>query len=305
MVTVTKKTVLITGCSTGGIGWAMAKNFHQRGFYVFATARDPSKAAHLAKLKDIEVLELDVTIPKTIAQCKEVVAKRTGGSLDILVNNAGVEFNSPLLDTDVDEAKRLYDVNVWGPLAMVQAFAPLLISARGVVYNQGSIDAALNMVWAGNLRSPLYSPEAARLTQWRAGSHLGIFASSKSALVRMSETLRVELEPLGVRVVTSICGSADTPMFGKPGGPMDLPETSYYHGVQEAAWKERMDHQRQAMNVDVLAGKLVKDILGGARGTIWRGANAPLVRWAIWLNATWLVDMLVNSARGLSQVKRS
>jgi len=149
MATVLKKTVLITGCSTGGIGWAMAKNFHQRGFYVFATARNPSKTADLAELSDIEILELDVTVPKTIAQCKEIVAKRTGGSLDVLVNNAGVEFNSPLLDTDVAEAKKLYDVNVWGPLAMVQAFAPLLIEAKGVVFNQSSIDGALNMVWAG------------------------------------------------------------------------------------------------------------------------------------------------------------
>ncbi|MCJ1431617.1 hypothetical protein MMC27_000972 [Xylographa pallens] len=281
MATVLKKTVLITGCSPGGIGWAMAKNFHQRGFYVFATARNPSKTVDLAKLSDIEILELDVTVPKTIEHCKEIVAKRTGGSLDVLVNNAGVEFNRPLLDTDLAEAKRLYDVNVWGPLAMVQAFAPLLIEAKGVVFNQSSIDGTLNMVWAG------------------------IFASSKSAVARMSETLRVELEPLGVRVVTSICGSADTPMFGKPGGPMNLPETSYYDGVQDAAWKERMDHQRQAMNVDVLAGKLVKDIVGGTRGVIWHGAFAPLVRWASWLNVTWLVDRLINSARGLSQVKRS
>ena len=121
----------------------------------------------------------------------------------------------------------------------------------------------------------------------------------------MSETLRIELEPLGVRVVTSICGSANTPMFGKPGGPMDLPKTSYYHGVQDAAWKERMDHQRQAMDVDVLAGKLVKDVLGGARGVIWHGAFAPSVRWASWLNVTWLLERLINSARGLSQVKRS
>ncbi|KAK9234169.1 hypothetical protein V1525DRAFT_391717 [Lipomyces kononenkoae] len=280
METALKKTVLITGCSTGGIGWAMAKNFHQRGFYVFATARNPSKTGDLADISDIEILELDVTNPKTIARCKEIVAKRTGGSLDVLVNNAGVEFNSPLLDTDIAEAKRLYDVNVWGPLAIVQAFAPLLIEAKGVVFNQSSIDGVLNMVWAG------------------------IFASSKSAVARMSETLRVELEPLGVRVVTSICGSADTPMFSKPGGPMDLPETSYYHGVQDAAWKERMDHQRQAMNVDVLAGKLVKDIVGGASGVIWHGAFAPLVRWASWLNITRLVDRLINSARGLSQVKR-
>jgi 1-acylglycerone phosphate reductase len=149
MTTVPKKTVLITGCSTGGIGWALAKNFHQRGFYVFATARNPSKAADLAELSDIEILELDVTDPKTIVECKERVVKRTNGKLDVLVNNAGVEFNSPLLDTDVDEARRLFDVNVWGPLAMVQAFAPLLIEAKGTVFSQSSIDGALNMVWAG------------------------------------------------------------------------------------------------------------------------------------------------------------
>jgi len=119
----------------------------------------------------------------------------------------------------------------------------------------------------------------------------------------MSEALRVELEPLGVRVVTSICGSADTPMFSKPGGPMALPDTSYYHGVQDTAWKERMDHQRQATNIDVLAGKLVKDIIAGTRGVIWRGAFAPSVWWASFLNITWLLDRLINSARGLGLVK--
>jgi 1-acylglycerone phosphate reductase len=93
-------------------------------------------------------------------------------------------------------------------------------------------------------------------------------------------------------------------MFAKPGGPMDLPKTSYYHGIEDPAWKERMDHQRQATNVNVLAEKLVKDILGGAKGQIWHGAFASLVRWASWLNVIWLVDRLINSSRGLSQVKR-
>ena len=151
MATVQKKTVLITGCSTGGIGWAMAKIFHERGFHVFATARDPSKAADLAELGNVEILELDVTVPQTISQSKDTVAKRTGGKLDVLVNTAGVEFVCPLLDVDVAEAKRLYDVNVWGPLAMVQAFAPLLIEAKGTVSNHSSIDAVLSEVWAGKL----------------------------------------------------------------------------------------------------------------------------------------------------------
>lgn len=144
-----KKTVLITGCSTGGVGWAMAKDFHERGYYVFATVRNPSKTGELTGLKDMEVLKLDVAVNESIAQCMQVVSKRTGGKLDVLVNNAGVEFNSPLLDTDLNEARRLYDVNVWGLLAMVQAFSPLIVEAKGVIYNQSSIDGALNMVWAG------------------------------------------------------------------------------------------------------------------------------------------------------------
>ena len=120
----------------------------------------------------------------------------------------------------------------------------------------------------------------------------------------MSEILRLELEPLGVRVVTVMCGSADTPMFRKPGGQMRLPETSYYYNVQAAAYKERMDHRAKAMKVEVLADKLIKDILGRSRGPIWHGAYAPLVRFVTWAFPTWYVDKLVNTERGLEQVKR-
>lgn len=133
--------------------------------------------------------------------------------------------------------------------------------------------------------------------------HPGIFASSKTAEARISETLKFELEPLGVRVVTIMCGSADTPMFAKPGGQMKLPKTSYYYNAQDTAYKERMDHQRQAMKVEVLAEKLVRDIVGGARGQIWHGAFAPLVRWANWLSLLWYVDKTVNAERGLGKVK--
>lgn len=72
-----------------------------------------------------------------------------GGKLDVLVNNAGLEFQSPLLDVDIAEAKRLYDVNVWGPLAVAQEFSPLLIETKGIICNQSFIDAVLSMAWAG------------------------------------------------------------------------------------------------------------------------------------------------------------
>ena len=143
------KTVLITGCSAGRIGWAMTKVFHERGCYVFATLRDPTKAVGLAEMGDVEVLELDVTINETILRCKETDTKRTGGALDVLINNAGAEFVCPLLDTGIKEAKKLYDMNVWGPLAIVQAFAPLLTEAKGIISNHSSIAAGLPMVWTG------------------------------------------------------------------------------------------------------------------------------------------------------------
>jgi len=144
-----KQTVLITGCSTGGIGWAMAKAFHERGYHVFATARDLSKTTDLSALTNIEIVKLDVTDEQAILNCRDLVAKRTGGKLDILVNNAGAEFQAPLLDVDIVEAKKLYDANVWGTLSMVQAFSPLLIESKGVIVNHSSIDAAMNMAWAG------------------------------------------------------------------------------------------------------------------------------------------------------------
>jgi 1-acylglycerone phosphate reductase len=73
----------------------------------------------------------------------------------VLVNNAGAEFVCPLLDVDIAESKKLYDVNVWGPLAMVQAFAPLLIEAKGVISNHTSVSCVLPLVWSGAFHPPL------------------------------------------------------------------------------------------------------------------------------------------------------
>jgi len=132
----------------------------------------------------------------------------------------------------------------------------------------------------------------------------GIFASSKAAETRLSETLRVELDPLGVRVVTAMCGSANTPMFNKPGGRMELPNTSYYYDVQEIAYKERISHQGKAMKVELLVNELVKDIIRGRKGVIWHGSFASFVKFASWALPTTLVDRMVNAERGLKLVNR-
>ncbi len=120
----------------------------------------------------------------------------------------------------------------------------------------------------------------------------------------MSEVMRLELEPLGVRVVTALLGSVDTPIFGKPGGKMNLPKTSYYYGIQEHAYKQRMAHQGESMKVEPFAKELVKQILSRTKGPIWHGTFAALVRFVTWACPQWYVDKAANSDRGVELVKR-
>jgi 1-acylglycerone phosphate reductase len=142
------KSVLITGCSEGGIGPALVESFHAAGLYVYATARSRAKMACLEGLANVTLLELDVISQASIDAAVEVVRKETG-SLDILVNNAGINMFKPVLDVSVDEGKRVFDVNIWGVAAMTQAFVPMLIAARGTVVNVSSIAGCLPAPWTG------------------------------------------------------------------------------------------------------------------------------------------------------------
>lgn len=135
-----KRTVLITGCSDGGLGAALASAFHEAGLHVYATARNPAKMEQLTSL-GIETLTLDVQSQSSIAAC---VGKLS--SLDILVNNAGMQFLMPVVDVSIPEAKKLFDLNVWSHIAMTQAFLPLLLkSPDGMIVNQRSVAAVTTL----------------------------------------------------------------------------------------------------------------------------------------------------------------
>jgi 1-acylglycerone phosphate reductase len=83
-----QKTVLITGCSGGGIGHSLALEWHHRGYRVFATARSMDAMSSLLA-EGIEGFEMDVTDRTTLETVKDKVKEITGGTLDVLVNNAG------------------------------------------------------------------------------------------------------------------------------------------------------------------------------------------------------------------------
>jgi 1-acylglycerone phosphate reductase len=107
------KSVLITGCSNGGIGQALVRSFAKHGLTVFATARSTSNITGLGRFSNIHLLTLDVTDATSIAAAvKEVEA--ISGKLDYLVNNAGRGYFMPVMDVDIEESKKVFEVNFWG-----------------------------------------------------------------------------------------------------------------------------------------------------------------------------------------------
>ncbi|KAF2030415.1 NAD(P)-binding protein [Setomelanomma holmii] len=145
--TVSLKTVLITGCSDNGIGSALRLEFRKRGYYVFAAARDILKMTWIKDLDHITPIVLDVKKPTDIKNALETVRKATEGKLDYLVNNAGRNHFMPVLDVEVDEVRELFETNYFAPLAITQAFAPLLIEAKGNISFVTSISGYVNTPW--------------------------------------------------------------------------------------------------------------------------------------------------------------
>jgi NAD(P)-dependent dehydrogenase (short-subunit alcohol dehydrogenase family) len=250
------KTILITGCSEGGIGDALAREFKSRGLTVFASARRLSKMAKLETL-GIRTLEMDVTSETSIAAALETIRAATdGGHLDILINNAGVNHVQPFLDTGMADLRRVFDTNVLGVLAVTQAFAPLLIASSGVVATIGSVNAVFN---------PPYQVA---------------YNASKAAITSAGHTLRVELAPFGVRVVTVVTGSVRSKLFDNADESCRVPPQSLYYPLRDRIEKRAfLDHARWT-DTDEYARQVAGDLLkeGGPGPLLWRASFALVAR---------------------------
>ncbi|KAL2071760.1 hypothetical protein VTL71DRAFT_12995 [Oculimacula yallundae] len=273
------KYALITGCSAGGIGDALAQEFHAKGVHVFATARTLSKISHLKNL-GLTTLELDVTSSKSIEAAITEVTKITGGKLDFLVNNAGMGSTMPLLDTKLDVAREVFELNFFSIIAMTQAFGPSLIAAKGKVINVGSI--------VGRM----------------ANAYTGIYNTSKAAANLLSETLRVELAPFGVEVITVVTGIVKTEFFNNQ-GTVVLPPDSLYLPVQsyinDAATGKEIANG--AMDVSVYARGVVANAMKPkSKLWFWRGGSA----WLVWAVTTFgphlLPDRIFAATNGLNKL---
>ena len=182
--------VLVTG-ATSGIGRATALDLARAGHRVFATGRRAAALASLEKeaagLK-LETLVMDVTKSESIASVKREIDARTDGyGVDAVVNNAGYGVGGPLEEVSDEALRAQYDTNVFGLMAVTRTFLPAMRERRhGRIINVSSV--------GGRVTLPL----------------LGAYNSTKYAVESLSDALRIELRPFGVKVVIIEPGSIAT-----------------------------------------------------------------------------------------------
>ncbi len=194
MVRSTKhKTVVITGASSG-IGESCALWLERRGRRVFAGVRKEADAAALrAKASHLLTpLILDVTDQKSIEAAVGEISGAVNGDVELdLVNNAGITLGGPVEFLSLDDLRRELEVNLIGSLAVTQALLPLIRESGGRIVNMSSV--------SGLISYPF----------------LGPYSASKFALEAISDALRIELRPWGIRVSLIEPGDVDTPLWDK------------------------------------------------------------------------------------------
>ena len=186
-----RRAVVVSGASKG-IGRACAVALARRGYHVFAGVRSPTDGAALQDEAGAHMtpLLLDVTRAADVARAADTVHDAVGArGVWGLVNNAGIVVAGPLEFLPGDALREQFEVNVFGALALTQAFLPLLRSARGRIVNVSSVN--------GRLASPFS----------------GAYAGSKFAFEALSDALRLELAPAGVTVVVVQPGAIATPIW--------------------------------------------------------------------------------------------
>jgi NAD(P)-dependent dehydrogenase (short-subunit alcohol dehydrogenase family) len=229
----TTKTVLITGCSSG-IGRALCEEFHARGHRVVATARRIETLDAL-KSRGMGVEELDVTEDRQVSQVIAEVLHREG-RIDILVNNAGYGLMGPMLDLPDSEVLMQFQTNEFGPLGLIRAVAPSMRArGGGLIVNIGSISGIVTTPFAG------------------------AYCASKASVHSISEALRMELAPFGIRVVTVQPGGIRS-NFGNASltaAQRAMRTESWYASIRKSIDKRAMESQSNATPAHQFARRLV------------------------------------------------
>ena len=222
----------ITGCSTG-FGRELAMHLLERGYNTVVTARNPDDVSDLAKVRNSLVLKLDVTDQDQIDKAIKT-AEETFGRIDVLVNNAGIGYFAAVEESEEDQVRRMFEINVFGLSRMIQAVLPGMRKQRkGFIVNFSSI--------GGLCSFPA----------------VGFYNATKFAVEGLSEALWQEVEPLGIKVMLVEPSGFRTDWAGRSANESKQHITDY--AATAGAWRS---------NVRAISGKQAGDPVRAAQAIL-------------------------------------
>jgi len=229
--------VLVTGCSTGGIGFSLCEAFAEQGCKVYATARRLETMQGFQHA-GIQKLVMDVTSDESISEAVQSILK-TDGRIDVVVNNAGIGGHGPTLDIPQEDVQKTFEANTFSILRVARAVAPHMAARKsGTIVNVASIVGETPFPWGGP------------------------YAASKAAAISLSETLYMELLPFNVHVMVVSPGGVTSNLAHKMVDRLVLPENSLYHNYTDAVVSRIVASQtNHPMPGNVFARKVVAKVL--------------------------------------------
>ncbi|KAG2072356.1 NAD(P)-binding protein [Suillus decipiens] len=260
-----RKVVLVTGCSKGGIGFHLCERFAEQGCTVYATSRRLETMDGFNH--SVEKRVMDVTSDDDVKLVILSILKEQG-KIDIVVNNAG-----PLLDTSLDQAREVFETNTFSILRVAQAVAPSMVERKqGLIVNIGSI--------AGNLSTP-----------WN-----GIYCASKAAFHAVSDTQAMECKPFGVKVILVAPGAIHSNISTNQAATLKLSPTSIYKPYFDRVYELlRFSEHKGCMATDEFARRVVAKVLSPNPPTYMSlGGGSRLAAFFHWL-PHWLSLWLLGS----------
>lgn len=201
------KNVIITGTSRG-IGFEMVKLFSEAGYKVLALSRNSKPVSEL-KLENVTALEFDIANQSELVKLGSYL-QTSMQVVDVLINNAGYLVNKPFAEITSEEFKQCYDVNVFGPAALIRALLPFMKKTGHVVSvsSMGGVQ--------GSVKFP----------------GLSAYSSSKGAIITLTELLAEEYKETGPSFNVLALGSVQTEMLEEafPGlkAPLSATEMAKY-----------------------------------------------------------------------------
>jgi NAD(P)-dependent dehydrogenase (short-subunit alcohol dehydrogenase family) len=266
-----QRVALVTGASSG-IGRACAVYLAQQGLHVYGTSRRAPLDQKQTSAGQVALLAVDVTSDQSVMQGVESVLTREG-RLDILVNNAGMGIAGAVESTSIEEAQRQFDVNFFGVLRACRAVLPVMREqGAGYIVNIGSIGGVI------------------------AIPYQAMYSASKFALEGLSEALRLEVAPLGIRVVVIEPGDYKTSFtenrqFTKMSGEDGIYRPSFL------AATERMARDEQGGPPPQQVARLLYRIVNARNPRLRYTIGPPAQRAAVWLKRIFPYRLLERGMR--------